>query len=165
MGDDEVELAGPREIPKIGFGQLDVRQSQIRRDATSVSDGRLRQIDSVESARGQKVRHWDQVAAIAAPEFENTALRDRRGPHPVQGRHRRETVGMRLNARVGGIADGLVSALRHESSLSALRRGQKTALRDLECDEYSLETGQRLRGMLNRIGRGIMKTAFVLMLS
>ena len=139
--DDVVELAGiPIEIAEILLAQTQRSVASNRRwcDFPPATAAR-RKVHADKTTRRKKVRHRNQVAAVAAADFEHAAGRHGRGVHPKQRSNGGETVGMSLDPRVSRIANRVVRAFRHEFSLwgnggacamshAALERGQKTAL-------------------------------------
>src|SRR5262249_50023388 len=71
-------------------------------------DGAGGEVDADERGVRERERQGDQVAAVAAAEFEEAAALDGGGRHAEQGGEGGEAVGVRLWAAARGVGDGVV---------------------------------------------------------
>ncbi len=123
MSHDVVELAVPRaNIPQIRCLKGDVLEAERSCHAACGGDGGFGEVDAKELGARQSVCHGDQVAAVAAADFQHTAGNDRREVHAQQRANGCQAVRVRAFSRIGGISDLIVRIAGHSTIVAAMRR-------------------------------------------
>ncbi len=135
------------ELPRIGgnvaevtLEQRDVGEPELRDELSARLDRTRGEIAAHEARRGQVRRHRDQVAAVAATQFERAAARDRRGTEPHQRRDRGEAVGVRRDGCASRIRDLVVRRPRRRGVVGYSHEWCRTSLsepaRSLPCNPF-----------------------------
>ncbi len=101
------------DLAQVGHAQSEVIQGQIGGHAHSRCDRAGGEVDAHEAAGRERVGHGDEVAAIAAPNLQDAAARQRRRFHAEELAHRCQPVGMRLRPRKSGVGNQVVRIRGH----------------------------------------------------
>jgi hypothetical protein len=100
------------EIRNIALLKLDVLKSKVRNRLIPFDDPTSRQIDAKKRTLRQRVGHRNDICAVTAAKFQNTALLNRRGLHAEKCRKGRQPIRMRLDMGQTWISDFVVSVGR-----------------------------------------------------
>src|SRR6202000_1846553 len=97
----------------IAFKEANVGQSQFADALPTTFDRQARKIESDELSAGNGIGHRNDVRALAAADFEHTAILDWRRAMTVENCLRGKVTGMRIRKRIAGIGNCVVGG-RHK---------------------------------------------------